>query len=48
MYLKEKISNGFFGAKENSSSFAERGRKNHQKVLQHLNEMVLENADIDF
>lgn len=46
--LKQKISSGFFGANENSDSFAERGRKNHQKLLQYLTEMVLENADIDF
>ena len=46
--LKEKISNGFFGPNENSNSFAEKGRKNHQKLLQYLNKMVLENADIDF
>lgn len=46
--LRQKISEGFFGANETNSSFAERGRKNHRKVLEYLNEMVLENSDIDF
>lgn len=46
--LNQKLANGFFGSNEDSDSFAERGRKNHTKLLQYLENMVLENADIDF
>lgn len=46
--LRQKISSGFFGNNESNDSFAERGRKNHAKLLQYLENMVLENADIDF
>lgn len=47
-YLNQKISNGFFSANENRQTFAEKGRKNHRKLLEYLDDMVLKNADIDF
>lgn len=46
--LQSKILSGFFGEKESSLSIILSGKKLHEKVLEYLEEKVLNNEDIEF
>lgn len=46
--LEEKIDTGFFGENKTRENIIEEGESLHTKLLDHLEEMVLTNEDIDF
>lgn len=46
--LQNKISNNFFGSNQDNETVRDRGIELHQEILEHLENKVIEDGDIDF
>lgn len=46
--LQEKISQNFFGINKNNQSIIAEGDELHQQILEHLEEKVIDEGDVDF